>query len=192
MNGSATYGYGTTVVELESAANYWYTLNVKYTAVNTAHFTFGWSSRIHEPSNSIRATVGEFAASFRMRNSAMRCSRGLNRTRRWRYCEDLSLDVRRLHDAPPGSNLSGYRGGRGASGPEVPGEYCELRTANGAGYSRSNTSTSGSLRPGACTVIISVFRSGETLISRVSMTFPPTLSVISRVCSSVRRIEEEE
>src|SRR2546421_12855106 len=74
----------------------------------------------------------------------------------------------------------------------IPGEHCELPTANGAGYSRSNTSTSGSLRPDACTVIVNVFPSGETLISRVSTTFPPALSVISRVCSSTRRLEKEE
>ena len=41
-------------------------------------------------------------------------------------------------------------------------------------------------------VIVNVFPSGETLISRVSMTFPPALSVISRVCSSTRRLEKEE
>ena len=58
-------------------------------------------------------------------------------------------------------------------------------------YFRSNTITFGLSRPGTCTVIVKAFRSGESSIASVSVTFPSVLSVITRVRLSTRRIEEE-
>ena len=56
MNGSATYGCDTTVAELASVGSYWHMPNVKYAAVDMAHFDFEWSSRILGPSSSIKIT----------------------------------------------------------------------------------------------------------------------------------------
>jgi len=54
-------------------------------------------------------------------------------------------------------------------------------------YRRSNRKTSGSRRPGTCTVIVNVSRSPESWTSRVFVILPLNLSVISSVPSFTRR-----
>jgi len=61
-----------------------------------------------------------------------------------------------------------------------------------SGYFRSNTITFGLSRPVMCTVMVKVFRSVESPIALVSVTFPSALSVMTRVRSSTRRAEEDE
>ena len=63
------------VAELASVGSYWHMPNVKYAAVDMAHFDFEWSSRILGPSSSIKITAGEFSVNFHMRSSAIRCSK---------------------------------------------------------------------------------------------------------------------
>lgn len=64
-----------TAAGLASVGSYWHMPKVKYAAVDMAHFAFEWSSRILGPSSSIKITDGEFSLNFRMRNSAIRCSK---------------------------------------------------------------------------------------------------------------------
>src|SRR5882724_3747848 len=60
-----------------------------------------------------------------------------------------------------------------------------------SGYFRANTITFGLSRPGTRVVIVKVFRSAESAISLVAVTFPPALSVISSARAFTRRTEEE-